>query len=133
MLNVTTRIDKLEAIEEIKTLMGAVATIREYFGLSRQEFALLCDIPPHSYRVLEKHGKGDLVSLYKLLTTLHKRFSIDLNILLATKKYSTEMLTAEHDTLREQILQEIDSLSSSADLEKIQKNNLLRNDAGLKD
>ena len=43
------------------------------------------------------------------------------------------MLTAEHDTLREQILQEIDALSSSADLEKIQKNNLLRNDAGLKD
>ena len=91
MLNVTTRIDKLETIEEIKVLMEAVATIREYFGLSRQEFALLCDIPPHSYRVLEKHGKGDLVSLYKLLTTLHKRFSIDLNILLATKKYSTDV------------------------------------------
>ena len=133
MLNVTTRIDKLETIEEIKVLMEAVATIREYFGLSRQEFALLCDIPPHSYRVLEKHGKGDLVSLYKLLTTLRKRFSIDLNILLSTKKYSIEMLTAEHDALKEQILQEIEVLSSFTDSEKVQKNNLLRNDAGLKD
>ena len=133
MLNVTTRIDKLETIEEVKTLMGAVATIREYFGLSRQAFALLCDIPPHSYRVLEKHGKGDLVSLYKLLTTLRKRFSIDLNILLSTKKYSIEMLTAEHDALKEQILQEIEVLSSFTDSEKVQKNNLLRNDAGLKD
>ena len=133
MLNVTTRIDKLETIEEMKTLMGAVATIREYFGLSRQAFALLCDIPPHSYRVLEKHGKGDLVSLYKLLTTLRKRFSIDLNILLSTKKYSIEMLTAEHDALKEQILQEIEVLSSFTDSEKVQKNNLLRNDAGLKD
>jgi hypothetical protein len=112
MLNVTTRIDKLETIEEMKTLMGAVATIREYFGLSRQAFALLCDIPPHSYRVLEKHGKGDLVSLYKLLTTLRKRFSIDLNILLSTKKYLIEMLTAEHDALKKQILQEIEALSS---------------------
>ncbi|MED9996377.1 MAG: hypothetical protein UFP03_06235 [Paludibacteraceae bacterium] len=133
MLNVTTRIDKLETIEEIKTLMGAVASIREYFGLSRQAFALLCDIPPHSYRVLEKHGKGDLVSLYKLLTTLRKRFSIDLNILLSTKKYSIEMLTAEHDALKKQILQEIEVLSSFTDSEKVQKNNLLRNDAGLKD
>ncbi|MBQ2026162.1 MAG: hypothetical protein II215_06815 [Paludibacteraceae bacterium] len=133
MLNVTTRIDKLETIEEVKTLMGAVATIREYFGLSRQAFALLCDIPPHSYRVLEKHGKGDLVSLYKLLTTLRKRFSIDLNILLSTKKYSIEMLTAEHDALKKQILQEIEALSSFTDSEKVQKNNLLRNDAGLKD
>lgn len=133
MLNVTTRIDKLETIEEMKTLMGAVATIREYFGLSRQAFALLCDIPPHSYRVLEKHGKGDLVSLYKLLTTLRKRFSIDLNILLSTKKYSIEMLTAEHDALKKQILQEIEALSSFTDSEKVQKNNLLRNDAGLRD
>ena len=133
MLNVTTRIDKLETIEEVKTLMGAVATIREYFGLSRQAFALLCDIPPHSYRVLEKHGKGDLVSLYKLLTTLRKRFSIDLNILLSTKKYSIAMLTAEHDALKEQILQEIEALSSFTNSEKVQKNNLLRNDAGLKD
>ena len=52
MLNVTTKIDKEAAIEEVRVLMQAVADIRAYFGFTRQTFALLCDVPVHSYRVL---------------------------------------------------------------------------------
>lgn len=128
MLNVTTHIDKLDAQEEIKTLMSAVGEIREFFGLTRQAFALLCDIPAHSYRVLEKHGKGDLVTFYKILRILHSKYNIDINILLTTKSYSTALIPEEFK--EERIKQQNAELASKTSTrEKLESDKLLRNDA----
>jgi hypothetical protein len=128
MLNVTTHIDKLDAQEEIKTLMSAVGEIREFFGLTRQAFALLCDIPAHSYRVLEKHGKGDIVTFYKILRILHSKYNIDINVLLTTKSYSTALIPEEFK--EERIKQQNAELASKTSHgERIESDKLLRNDA----
>lgn len=128
MLNVTTKIDKLDTQEEIKTIMSAVGEIREFFGLTRQAFALLCDVPAHSYRILEKHGKGDIVSFYKILRTLHSRYSIDINILLTTKKYSTAFISKKFKEERIR-LQNEELASKTSTRERLESDNLLRNDA----
>ena len=128
MLNVTTHIDKLDAQEEIKTLMSAVGEIREFFGLTRQAFALLCDIPAHSYRVLEKHGKGDIVTFYKILRILHSKYNIDINILLTTKSYSTALIPEEFK--EERIKQQnAEFASKTSHGERLESEKLLRNDA----
>ena len=128
MLNVTTHIDKLDAQEEINTLMSAVGEIREFFGLTRQAFALLCDIPAHSYRVLEKHGKGDIVTFYKILRILHSKYNIDINILLTTKSYSTALIPEEFK--EERIKQQNAELASKTSHgERLESDKLLRNDA----
>lgn len=128
MLNVTTKIDKEAAIEEVRILMQAVADIRAYFGFTRQTFALLCDVPVHSYRVLERHGKGDLVTFHKVFTVLAKKLSIDVNYLLSNQSYPPYLFKKEHLEIKENLHKEMELSLQTSSEEKTQIDNLLRND-----
>lgn len=103
MLNNTTKIDKISAYEDIKILMAAIKEIRKFYGLTMQSFAFMCDIPAPTYRILEKSGKGNVVTLYKLFICLADKLSIDLNYLILTHEYPRELFSIKHQAIKKAI------------------------------
>lgn len=85
MLLESTKKSKEESIEDIKVVMANIKYIREYHKLTREAFAKLCNIPTHSYRILEKHGKGSVINFHKILFILLTHFNININTLLVIK------------------------------------------------
>lgn len=103
MIRNTTKYDKLATYEDIVSLMSAIKSIRKFFGMTAQSFALMCDIQAPTYRVLEKEGKGNVVTIYKVLTSLASKLSIDVSFLLINHEYPEYMYNQTHFEIKKQI------------------------------
>ena len=103
MINNTTKYEKLATYEDIVSLMSAIKTIRKFFGMTAQSFSLLCDVQAPTYRVLEKEGKGNVVTIFKVLTCLAKKLSVDVSFLLTYHIYPDYMYNQTHLEIKKQL------------------------------
>ena len=103
MIRNTTKYEKLATYEDIASFMSAIKSIRKFFGMTAQTFALMCDVQAPTYRVLEKDGKGNVVTIYKVLTCLADKLSIDVSYLLVNHKYPEYMYNQTHLDIKKQI------------------------------
>lgn len=103
MIRNTTKYEKLATYEDIASFMSAIKSIRKFFGMTAQTFALMCDVQAPTYRVLEKDGKGNVVTIYKVLTCLADKLSIDVSYLLVNHNYPEYMYNQTHLDIKKQI------------------------------
>jgi hypothetical protein len=103
MIRNTTKYEKLATYEDIASLMSAIKSIRKFFGMTAQTFALMCDVQAPTYRVLEKEGKGNVVTIYKVLTYLANKLSIDVSYLLVNHSYPELLYNQTHLEIKKQL------------------------------
>lgn len=100
MIKDLTKIEKIKSTDDIKKVMSTISAVRKFLNYNATQFATECGINSKTYSLLEKEGKGSLVSFYKVLLFL-SQIGIDCNTLLLHQRYDESLFSKSHLQIRE--------------------------------